>query len=282
MTAQSDLYESVRIPERLFGIIGHPLGHTLSPLVHNWGFARLGVKAAYMAFPTPPERLADLVAAVRALPVSGLSVTIPHKEGVMPLVDEITEQARLAGAVNTLFWKNGKLVGDNTDVDGFLAPLAARPRPKSALVLGAGGAAKAVMAGLGMLGVKEVTVTNRHAERAEALARTFGAQPLDWEKRLEARADLVVNTTPLGMSGQDQARSPYTGHAWTPDQTAYDLVYNPARTTFLDEAQKAGAATIGGLEMFVGQAAKQFRLWTGKELPQDQAADLVRQALGIA
>ncbi|GAB6037385.1 shikimate dehydrogenase [Fundidesulfovibrio butyratiphilus] len=275
------LCQSVRVPERLFGIIGHPLSHTLSPLLHNWGFAQRDVKAAYLAFPTPPERLGDLIAAVRALPISGLSVTIPHKEAVMPLLDEITEQARLAGAVNTLYWKDDKLVGDNTDVDGFLAPLAARPGPKSALVLGAGGAAKAVMAGLGMLGVSDVTVTNRHAPRAESLAKEFGARTLAWDDRLDARADLVVNTTPLGMSGSGQALSPFSGYAWTPDQIAYDLVYNPAVTVFLAEARKAGALGIGGLDMFVGQGAKQFRLWTGKDLPLDQAADLLRQALGI-
>ena len=272
------------IPERVFGIIGHPLAHTLSPLLHNWGFARMGVKAAYVAFPTPPERLTAFIQAVRTLPLAGLSVTIPHKEAVMPLLDEISELARRTGAVNTLVWEDGRLVGHNTDVVGFLAPLrahgsaskiAAGGMPGSALVLGAGGAAKAVLAGLGEIGVTNITVCNRNMERAKALAGQFGVNVVAWERRVAVDARLVVNTTPMGMMGKAQEESPLPEGFWTPDHLAYDLVYNPRETLFLRQAKAAGAGTIDGLSMFAAQGAAQFKLWTGLELPIEEAKQLI-------
>ena len=271
------------IPERLFGIIGHPLGHTLSPLLHNWGFQRLGVKAAYMAFPTPPERLEAFIQAVRTLPMAGLSVTIPHKEAVMGLVDTVSDLARRTGAVNTLVWEDGRLVGHNTDVEGFLAPLRAHGRtPDTALVLGAGGAAKAVLAGLLEIGVGNVTVTNRHFERATALAGQFGANAVVWERRDTVDAQLVVNTTPMGMAGKAVDASPMPDSFWAPDHLAYDLVYNPRETIFLRQAKAAGAGAIDGLSMFAAQGAAQFKLWTGLELPMAEAKALLAKALGSA
>lgn len=270
------------IPERLFGIIGHPLAQTLSPLLHNWGFARMGVKAAFMAFPTPPERLEEFIKAVRALPVSGLSVTIPHKETVMRYLDGVSELARRAGAVNTLVWEDGGLVGHNTDVTGFLAPLKEQERtPDSALVLGAGGAARAVLAGLAELCVTDVTICNRDRTRAENLADDFRVRVVDWGRREDIRASLVVNTTPLGMKGEAENASPLSAGYWRADQTAYDLVYNPRETLFLRQAKEAGAATIDGLAMFAGQGAAQFKLWTGLDLPMDEAARLLARALGL-
>jgi shikimate dehydrogenase len=270
------------VPERLFGIIGHPLGHTLSPLLHNWGFSRLGVKAAYMAFPTPPERLEAVIAAVRALPVSGLSVTIPHKEAVIPLLDGVSPLCGATGAVNTLVWEEGKLIGHNTDVPGFLSPLLEREHvPSSALVLGAGGAAKAVMAGLCEIGVGDVTVANRDFERAKGLAGQFGASAVAWDRRDHVDAHLVVNTTPMGMSGKAVGDSPLPATYWTPGRLAYDLVYNPRETVFLRDARLAGAAVIDGLSMFAAQGAAQFKLWTGLALPMDEAKELLATALGV-
>ncbi|MFP5222751.1 MAG: shikimate dehydrogenase [Acidobacteriota bacterium] len=274
-----------RIPEKIFGIIGHPLAQTLSPLLHNWGFERLGVRACYMAFPTPPERLAAFVQAVRTLPVSGLSVTIPHKEAVMPLLDAVSPLARRTGAVNTLVWEGGRLVGHNTDVAGFLSPLlelksATGSVPESALVLGAGGAAKAVLAGLHEIGVTRITVCNRDFERAAAFASQFLADAVAWERRHSVEARLVVNTTPMGMTGKAPDVSPLPQQYWTPDHLAYDLVYNPRRTLFLREAQAAGAGVIDGLSMFAAQGAAQFRLWTGLELPMREAETLLADALG--
>ncbi|WP_243312261.1 shikimate dehydrogenase [Fundidesulfovibrio agrisoli] len=272
-------------PRLLYGIIGHPLGQTLSPLLHNWGFTRMGVAAAYVAFPTPPERLEDFIRAVRTMPVCGLSVTIPHKEAVMPLLDAVDPLAGSVGAVNTLVWEGepgtGRLVGHNTDVAGFCAPLKRLGAiPETALVLGAGGAAKAVLAGLKELGVARVAVANRTFERAQALAETFGAMAIPWEERAGFDAALVVNTTPVGMSGKGDGLSPMPAEYWTPGHVAYDIVYNPLLTPFLFQARERGAAAIDGLAMFAGQGAAQFKLWTGLDLPLDEAKALLFRALG--
>ena len=269
------------IPERLYGIIGHPLGHTLSPRLHNWGFQRLGVKAAYMAFPTPPERLGAFIQAVRTLPVAGLSVTIPHKEAVIPLLDSVSPLCVQTGAVNTLVWEEGMLIGHNTDVVGFVSPLLEREHiPASALVLGAGGAAKAVLAGLRDIGVRDVTVANRNFERAAALAAQFKTNVVEWERRGSVDAHLVVNTTPMGMAGKAPEESPLPQEYWTPGHLAYDLVYNPRETVFLRQARQAGSATIDGLSMFAAQGAAQFKLWTGLDLPMDETRELLARALG--
>jgi len=271
-----------RIPRKLYGIIGHPLSQTMSPLLHNWGYERLGVDAAFMAFPTPPERLGDFVQAVRTLPISGLSVTIPHKEKVMELLDGLSPLAERTGAVNTLVWEDGKLMGHNTDVLGFLEPLKAMPEPpKSALVLGAGGAAKAALAGLAELGVQDVAVSNRDGSRAGKLAERFGVKAVDWERRDTVDAELVVNSTPLGMSGKAEGQSPLPEGYWNKDRMAFDLVYNPLWTRFLLDAKQAGARTIDGLAMFAGQGYAQFKLFTGLELPMDEARKVLAEALGV-
>lgn len=272
----------VFIPSRLFGIIGHPLGHSLSPLVHNDAFRRAGLPYVYMAFPVEPSGLDGLMAGVRTLPVSGLSVTIPHKTAVMAHVDELTDLAGRVGAVNTLFWENGRLVGDNTDVEGFLSPLRERGLvPERAVVLGAGGAAKACLAGLAQLGTRELYVAARDKGKARALAEEQGARAWGLAEAPELGADLVVNATPLGMKGEREGLSPYPAAAWRPGQVAYDLVYNPLTTRFLADAGAAGATAVDGLSMFVGQAVLQFRRFTGGDMDQARARELVRSALGL-
>lgn len=272
-----------RIPEKLFGIIGYPLGHTMSPALHNWGFERFGIAAAYMAFPTSPDKVADFITAFRTLPISGASVTIPHKETVMPLIDGITERARLVGAVNTLYWDNGRLMGENTDITGFLSPLRAHAaRISSALVLGAGGAAKAVLAGLRELGVESVCITNRSPERAVAVAAPFGVTVVPWEDRGSVVADLVINSTPLGMAGTNVEHTPYPAeYFYASGGIAYDLVYNPLRTRFIAEADAAGWQTLDGLHMFAAQGIEQFRIWTGETLPLDAVRERIMQILSL-
>ncbi|MBL3580978.1 shikimate dehydrogenase [Oleidesulfovibrio alaskensis] len=271
-----------RIPRQLYGIIGYPLGHSMSPLLHNWGFELLGEQAAYMAFPVAPEKLAEFICCARMLPVSGLSVTIPHKQAVMPLLDAVTPRAQAAGAVNTLFYDDGKLTGDNTDVYGFLHPLdSCGTAHAAALVLGAGGAANAVLAALTARGMCNVTVTNRNGDRARILAERFGVRCVAWEERHAVDADLVVNTTPLGMAGDRQAQTPLDPAFFSsrPAGLAYDLIYNPAQTFFLASAQAAGWRVLNGLDMFVAQGAEQFRIWRGRELPFVQARALIADAL---
>ncbi|MCT4535760.1 shikimate dehydrogenase [Halodesulfovibrio sp.] len=272
----------IRTPEKLYAIIGHPLGHTMSPALHNSGFNMFSLPAVYMAFPTPPEKLADFMTAFRTLPIHGASVTIPHKETVMQYVDRITPRAAKVGAVNTLFWDNETLVGDNTDVLGFLAPLTQDDSTfRHALILGAGGAAKAVLAGLHELNVQQVTICNRTAERAQHLAEQFAVEYVDWEKRGTVEADLVINTTPMGMSGEHVEKTPYPPEMFRNEGVAYDLVYNPLKTTFLRDAEKAGWKTIDGLHMFAAQGAEQFRLWTEKDIPLEHIRTLISTTLGL-
>lgn len=268
------------IPQRIFGVLGHPVAHSLSPALHNWAFAELGIPAAYLAFDKSSEELSDFLAAVRSVPIAGLSVTIPHKVAVMEALDGVSALAKRVGAVNTLYWDQKRLLGENTDITGFLEPLQGVGRvPGSALVLGAGGAARAVLAGLLDLGVSRVTLTNRTPEKAEALAAEFGVPTIPWDDRQSADAELLVNTTPLGMSGERQGFSPWADICMSPSQTAYDLVYNPAKTRFLADAESMGCRTIDGLTMFVAQAQAQFRLWTGQDFPTLPARQLLRQLL---
>jgi shikimate dehydrogenase len=267
--------------QRQFGIIGHPLGHTLSPLVHNWGFSRFDLDGRYRPWPTLPEELAAFMVRFRETPIEGLSVTIPHKTAVMGYVDAVTELGQAVGAVNTLYWRDGVLWADNTDVEGFCRPLAVRGiAPKRALVLGAGGASRAAVAGLShRLGVAEVAVTARTLAKAEALAREFGVAAVAWEDRAGWGADFVANATPMGMAGRFEGVSPFPAGALGPGTVVFDLVYNPHETRLVLDAVAAGSCVVPGIEMFLYQAVEQFRLWTGLTLPDDELRPLILEAL---
>jgi shikimate dehydrogenase len=270
----------VFIPERLYGIIGYPLGHSLSPLLHNWGFQLYNLKAVYCRWPMPVDRLPEFVAALRTLPILGVSVTIPHKRAIMPYLDGLTADALQAGAVNTLFWRDKELWGDNTDVQGFLTPLEGRRNQiRTALVLGVGGASRAVVWGLKRIGVQRIVVCGRSSEKTEAMAREAGCEGLSWEDRRRWSGDLLVNATPLGMSGKFVDKSPWPEKMST-IRMAYDLVYNPRDTCFLRQAREGKIPSIGGLEMFIAQAQGQFRLWTKKELPNEPVRELMISNLG--
>ena len=264
----------------LLGIIGHPLSHTLSPVLHNWAFRELGIQASYHVWDTPPEKLPAFMAALRTLPIHGASVTIPHKETVMPLVDKLTRNARDIGAVNTLYWQDGAVWGDNTDVTGFMAPLLERgTEPGTALVLGAGGASRAAVCGLNQAGWR-ILLSSRTENRADRLAHTFQAEHVPWNERHEVRPDLLVNTTPLGMSGPFQALSPWKGPL-KGISLVYDLVYNPKETPLLLQAAHEGVAVIHGLPMFVSQGLAQFERWTGRRFPLPAAVALLEETLAV-
>jgi len=268
---------------QLYGITGYPLDHSLSPILHNWALEQAGIAGAYLAWPLSAGQMPDFVGAVRTLNIQGISVTIPHKETIMPLLDSLTPRARTVGAVNTLYWDKGGLCGDNTDVEGLVAPLRGRAFA-SALVLGAGGAARAALAGLHELGLARVAVCNHNRERAHKLAAEFGVQCADWEDRAAYEADLVINATPLGMRGAREGHNPLPPEAFarrnTGTRMAYDLIYTPLTTRFLAEAEAAGWQTQDGLAMFIGQAQAQFRLWTGREFSATDARALLLRELG--
>jgi shikimate dehydrogenase len=261
------------MPTALYGVAGWPLGQTLSPLLHNTGFQALGLPAVYLRWEIPPEGLTGFADSVRLLDIQGVSVTIPHKIALMPMLDAVSEQARLAGAVNTVYRDGGKLCGENTDVTGFLRPLAEFDEEGTdVLLLGAGGAARAAAAGLALRRFRRVFVATPSNRSHAPLMEHFGCIPLAWKNRHGVQADLVVNATPLGMRGKRMDETPFDFEkiVHPPDNrtfTAYDMVYNPLETRFLREARSAGWNCISGLSMFLEQAAAQFRLWTGKKLP---------------
>lgn len=278
------MLQSPFLPAALYGVIGWPLAQSLSPLVHNTAFQALGMAAVYMRWEIAPERLAAFVAAFRLLGLRGCSVTIPHKVAVMSLVDEVSPLARTVGAVNTLYWREDRLCGENTDVAGFMSPLLARdlPRETPVLLLGAGGAARAAAAGLQAHGFREISVCTPSDRTHVALAEAFGLRAVRWQDRHEAPAGLVINATPLGMRGKAEEETPYdfgTAAAAGRGGLAYDIVYNPLRTRFLREAGEAGWQAVSGLDMFHAQADAQFRLWTGRGLPSEARAAL-EAALG--
>lgn len=274
------------LPRALYAVTGWPLSQSLSPLIHNTGFQALGIPAAYLAFPIAPRELEHFVQTVRLLRMGGVSVTIPHKEAIIPLLDGITERAKQVGAVNTLFWTDAEhgqeLWGDNTDIAGFLAPLTAMRMDfaaQTALVLGAGGAARAVVGGLAMSGCRDIYIATPSNKSHLPLVQQFGAAPVNWEERHSVAATLIINATPLGMHGSHEDESPwdFAQGALPPQAVAYDIVYNPLETRFLREARARGHVCITGRDMFFAQGNAQFRLWTGMDLP-----NAARQALDNA
>ncbi|MFN3974797.1 MAG: shikimate dehydrogenase [Dehalococcoidia bacterium] len=261
------------------GIIGFPVRHSLSPRVHQAAFATLGLDICYEMWDTPPDALPQRIHSLRTPGVLGANVTIPHKEAVLPLLDTLTETARSIGAVNTIVHQNGALQGENTDAPGFLRALeeAGFPlRGSRALVLGAGGSARAVVHALAQANLAHLTLSARTLARAQGLAPLVeGKTPLSivpWEEgalaRAAAQVDLIVHCTPLGM-----AHTPYAGQTplrWEhipPSAFVYDLVYTPEETPLLREARRAGARAVGGLGMLVHQGALAFELWTRRPAP---------------
>lgn len=279
---------SAFIPSSLYGVIGWPLAQSLSPLLHNTAFQALGIPAAYMLWELPPEKLPRFVDSMRLLGIRGCSVTLPHKVEILPLLDHRSERVELMGAANTLYWRDDRLCGENTDVAGFMHPLLERGLDPATpvLVLGAGGAARAVVCGLWLHGCRRIFVTTPSDRSHAPLVERFGITAVPWAERHDVTASLLVNTTPLGMHGKAEDQSPYDfDRAPAPADggvpVAYDIVYNPLRTLFLREAQARGWATISGLEMFFRQGEAQFRLWTGQDMPQAARLALEHQ-LGAA
>ncbi len=257
------------------GILGSPVAHSASPAMHNRAFAELDLDFVYLPF-----EFADLAAFFRRFVrpetreidfhLSGLSVTIPHKRDVIPLLDELDETARGTGAVNTVVVTDGRLIGYNTDVRGAMEPLE-KVTPlagESCAVIGAGGAGRAVIHGLLERGAR-VQVFTRNADKASELTDSFGVNVSTIESLESSNAQIVINTTPIGMRGHSEGSSAVPRASLRGRRVAYDLVYNPLETRFLADAREEGCITISGLEMLVAQAALQFELWTNSKPPID-------------
>lgn len=274
------------------GLTGYPLEHSLSPKIHTTALEACGLEGGYSLFPIPPtnlQGLEELLERVRNGEITGLNVTIPHKQNVIPLLDELTPRAETIGAVNTIFLRDGKLIGDNTDAPGFLADLqkfltTEAPRheeqrrgtrrhgdTKSVLILGAGGSARAVVYAL-IQDCWQVTVTSRRVEQSHALVAqlsnsnshlsTIAYHPTNLYS-LFSNLSLIVNTTPLGML-PDIDSSPWPADlSFPPNTVIYDLVYNPCETKLVKDARLSGLSATTGLGMLIEQAALSFEIWTG-------------------
>jgi shikimate dehydrogenase len=242
----------------LAGVLGFPVAHSRSPAMHNAAFRALGLDWHYVRLPVPPERFGETVRALPASGYRGANVTIPHKLAALELADSASDAARAIGAANTLSFADGAIHADNTDAGGFLAALGESPRGRTAMVLGAGGAARAVVWALRDAGAAEVSVWNRTPERA----RELGARAVE---RPEP-ADIVVNATSVGLHDDDLSSLPLDA-VGTP-AVACDLVYRPdGPSPFARRFERAGSRVVDGLEVLVRQGALSFTIWTGREAP---------------
>lgn len=262
----------------IYGIMGFPVGHSLSPVMHNAAYEALGVHAVYLPFEVKPEDLGKGTMCLRALGISGVNITVPHKSAVTEFLDDIDASAKQIGAVNTIVQRAGKLYGYNTDGHGFLLSLRKDghfdPEGKKAVILGAGGAAAAVAMSLAGAGIRRLVVVNRNKNRAEILAKRVQkhfdrevlpvgmdeSRALYW---LIRESDLLVNATSVGLKGND--RPPINPNALHPKLMVHDLIYR--ETALLKLAKKKGLKTLDGLGMLVSQGARSFEIFTGKRAP---------------
>ncbi|HEY31591.1 MAG TPA: shikimate dehydrogenase [Dehalococcoidia bacterium] len=270
---------------RLCGLIGDPVEHTMSPAMHNAAYQQMGLDYVYVPFRVRPEELGKAIDGMRAFNIRGLNVTIPHKVAVIPFLDKLDPLAEKIGAVNTIVNDNGVLTGYNTDATGFLHALfekGVEPRGKKALILGAGGASRAVSLILADSGAERLIILNRSEEldwayelagnisqlyNMDAKAGELNRESLD---SVMERIDIsiLVNATSVGMTPNIED-SPVDAYLLRPELVVFDVVYNPLRTRLLRDAEAAGAETISGIEMLAWQGALAFEKWTGREAPLD-------------
>lgn len=282
---------------KLLGVIGHPVSHSLSPVMHNAALASLGLDYVYLPLPVKPEDLPAAIQGFAAIGLIGFNITIPHKTAILPFLSTVSTDAEAVGAVNTVWRTDAGWAGTNTDVKGFLAPLLGMGRnerqdwnEKVAVILGNGGASRAVVAGCTQLGCNKIYVVGRNYEQLEKFRNSWNNSPLadkladklhvcTWDKlpSLVAFSDLLVNTTPVGMYPHVE-QSPLSSDEISllpKGAIAYDLIYTPRPTQFLQHAKAHGALTIDGLPMLVQQGAAALEIW----LQQPAPVDIMHQAL---
>lgn len=273
---------------RIFGIFGCPVEHTFSPGMHNAAFRKLGMDACYVPFTVPREGLQEAARAIKPLNFRGLNITVPHKETIIPFLDELSQEARLIGAVNTIEVKEGRLIGHNTDGRGFLRSLTEvarfEPRGKKFLLIGSGGAARAVGYSVALAGAASIFIRDLDSKKADTLAsdiqRTTGVSALSIPHEAVAptasATDCLINATPLGLKKGDAL--PLPAACITAGHLVCDLVYNPPATPFLKAAKARRAKTLPGIGMLLYQGVIAFEIWTGKKAPvQAMKSALARQ-----
>lgn len=269
---------------RRFAVIGHPVAHSLSPLLHERAYELLRLDCMYESYDILPEALPAVLRDFREQGFAGLNVTLPHKEAIAKLVDSMSDEAKAVGAVNTILFQGEKIAGDNTDVYGFAAsvePVRKSIEGRTVLLLGAGGSARAVLYSLlSRFRPGEIIVANRDEERGNELLRHFSRhagrtrltrgsiEPSKLGSML-VRSDLIVNCTPIGLSPDVDGCPVKEDTAFRSEQVVVDLIYTPLQTRLLGLAARSGARTISGLEMFLHQGARSFELWLGQRMPVD-------------
>jgi shikimate dehydrogenase len=274
---------------KLLGVIGDPVEHSLSPVMHNAAIAHLGVDYVYLPFPVKAENLEKAIAGFEGINVIGFSITIPHKQAIIPLLSEVSPIAKKIGAVNTVWRTEAGWYGTNTDVEGFLAPLKTLSlnwQQITPVILGNGGAARAVVAGCAEMGCHEIRVVGRDRAKLEQFKQSWTNSPLQaalsihpWEDLMEvvSATKLLVNTTPVGMypNVNDSPVDAEIIEKLSADAIAYDLIYTPNPTLFLVQAKQQGAIAIDGLEMLVQQGASALEKWLGTSIP----VEIMRRSL---
>jgi len=277
----------------LLACFGQPVDENPTGVMQEAGFRELGLNWRYLTIEVPPAKLREAIAGVRAFGMRGLNLTIPHKVAVMQYLDEIAPDAALIGAVNTVRREGDRLIGENTDGKGFLhgvrTDAGVDPRGKRAVVLGAGGAARAIVTELALAGAAEVLVVNRSVERGEAMVADLASKtgrPIRFEAwrgvyRVNAATDLLVNATSIGLFPDVDAMPPVDLAGARPGMLVSDAVFNPPETPLLAAARRLGLPTLDGLSMLVYQGTIGFQLWTGREAPAGAMKRALAQALGV-
>ena len=274
----------------IVGLIGHPVEHSFSPPMHNAAFDALGLNYAYVAFDVNPNDLQSAIEGATSLNIKGFNVTIPHKIEVIRHLDELDEVAGLIGAVNTIDFKN--LKGYNTDGIGAIKAIeeVTKVKGKNVVVAGAGGASRAISFYLAKFGAASITILNRNVEKAQSLARDVSKSDLIDEVKSDSisqitshlsNADILVDTTPLGMDPHIDDEPIAKADAMHEDLVVFDAVYNPNETVLIKEAIKAGAKPVYGIKMLLYQGAESFEIWTGKKAPIDVMEKALRKTLNI-
>jgi shikimate dehydrogenase len=261
----------------LYGVLGYPLSHSLSPALHNTAFSVTGLNAVYLAFET--RDIDRCLQGMRGLGIKGMSVTLPHKSAVIPLLDEVDDRAKAIGAVNTIVNRGGRLIGYNTDAHGALHALEEKTQltGKTAVVIGAGGAARAIGFILREKGV-HLTVVNRSRERGKALAHALACPFIPLDGLGERTADILIHATSVGMMPHTDACL-VPEHFLKPAMVVMDIIYHPMETRLLRMARDRGCETVSGLGMFIHQGAEQFRLWTGLAAPIRAVTEAVKAVM---
>ncbi|MBA7647473.1 Shikimate dehydrogenase (NADP(+)) [subsurface metagenome] len=275
---------------KIVGLIGYPIGHTLSPAMHNRAFEYLDLNYIYLPFPVEKNNLKGALRALPALGIVGVNVTLPYKEKVREYLDEVTEEAELTRAVNTILVRDNRLIGYNTDGEGFITSLkkgaGVDPKGKKVVIIGAGGAGRAVSIQLAKEGVKGIDLFDIIFDKAQDLAshieknipeaKVTALKEEGLEKEIK-EADILINATPVGIKPDDLP--PIDPKLLHPNLLVYDLIYNPSKTRLLSEAEEIGAKTLNGMGMLLYQGALAFTIWTGREAPIEVMARALEEEL---